>query len=213
MKGILVGILVLSAALLPACQSTSRLPDMYIEKAQLTKEEAKIADLLGADSGQLIYDFTLDETVQSVQVNMYELIDGKWVMNSGGGGQAFSDKEGRLALGFENLAEGLRIALQSEHGSGAAAYSTEGEEQTVAMSRTTSSLSHLAEITYEQELPLAVQILTSQNRVNSYDVEYFFTPGEYEKYGYEHVYAITIRFSQKTVSELDREEQNSSAGS
>lgn len=212
MKKILVVMLVLSAAFLSACQSAPRLPDMYIEEAQLTDEEEKTADLLGADSGQLIYDFSLDETVQSVQVNLYELIDGKWVMNSGGG-HAFTDKEGRLALGFENLAEGLRVALQSGHSSSATEYSAEWEEESSApMSRTTSGLSRLTEIIYEQELPLAIQILTSRNRVHSYDVEYYFTPEEYEKYGYEHVYAITVRFSQKTVSELDRENQNTDVG-
>ena len=51
---------------------------MYIEPAQLTEEEEKIAVLLGLDTQQKIYDFVLDETVQSIQVNTYRLIDGEW---------------------------------------------------------------------------------------------------------------------------------------
>lgn len=39
----------------------------------------------------------------------------------------------------------------------------------------------------------------------SYHVDYFNCPEEYEKLGYEGVFAITIRFSQKTVGELDIE--------
>ena len=60
-----------------------------------------------------------------------------------------------------------------------------------------------AQLTEEEEIPLAVQIITSKNEVVSYQVDYFHSPEEYEKLGYEGVFAITIRFSQKTVAELD----------
>jgi len=50
---------------------------------------------------------------------------------------------------------------------------------------------------------LAVQVITSNNQIMSYQVDYFHSPEEYEKLGYEGVFAITIRFSQKTVGELD----------
>ena len=73
---------------------------MYIEPAQLTEEEEEIASLLGLNTEQRIYDFTLDESVQSIQVNTYRLIDGEWKLEAGGGGQAFSDTTGRIALGF-----------------------------------------------------------------------------------------------------------------
>ena len=36
----------------------------------------------------------------------------------------------------------------------------------------------------------------------SYHVDYFNCPEEYEKLGYEGVFAITVRFSKKTVGEL-----------
>lgn len=32
---------------------------------------------------------------------------------------------------------------------------------------------------------------------------YFNHPEEYQKLGYEHVYAVTVMFSQKTLNELD----------
>ena len=64
-------------------------------------------------------------------------------------------------------------------------------------------LSEKTEFAYEEEIPLVVQIITSKNEVISYQVDYFNSPEEYEKYGYEGVFAITIRFSQKTVGELD----------
>lgn len=187
---------------LVACRDKTQKPAMYLEKAKLSEQEENIAKLLGANSDQHIYDFMLDDTVQSVQVNTYELIEGTWKFVSGGGGQAFSDEKGRLALDFENLAEGLRVALQSEHNSGSSKYSTESTEEFEGMGRATSILSDLTEIVYEKEIPLIIQILTTKNTISSYNVDYFYSPDEYEKHGYEHVYAITIRFSQKTVNEL-----------
>ena len=177
---------------------------MYIEPAQLTEEEEKIAALLGLDTQQKIYDFVLDETVQSIQVNTYRLMDGEWKLETGGGGQAFSDAKGRIALSFERLDEGIRIAIQSEHTGGSTKYNSERNEDLNEIgSYTTSILSEKTEFAYEEEIPLAVQIITSKNEVVSYQVDYFNSPEEYEKFGYEGVFAITVRFSQKTVGELD----------
>lgn len=177
---------------------------MYIEPAQLTEEEEKIAALLGLNTQQQIYDFVLDETVQSIQVNTYRLIDGEWKLETGGGGQAFSDATGRIALSFERLDEGIRIAIQSEHSGGSTEYDSERNEDLNEIgSYATSILSEKTEFAYEEEIPLVVQIITSKNEVVSYQVDYFNSPEEYEKYGYEGVFAITVRFSQKTVGELD----------
>lgn len=177
---------------------------MYIEPAQLTEEEEKIAALLGLNTKQRIFDFVLDESVQSIQVNTYRLIDGEWKLETGGGGQAFSDMDGRIALDFERLDEGIRIAIQSEHTGGSTEYESERNEDLNEIgSFATSVLSEKTDIVYEEEIPLAVQVITSSNQVMSYQVDYFNSPEEYEKLGYEGVFAITIRFSQKTVAELD----------
>ena len=173
---------------------------MYIGPAQLTEEEEKIATLLGLDTQQKIYDFVLDKTVQSIQVNTYRLMDGEWKLEAGGGGQAFSDVEGRIALFFERLDKSLRTAIQSEHTGGSTKYDSErNEDLNEIKNYTTSILSEKTEFAYEEEIPLAVQIITSKNEVVSYQVDYFNSPEEYEKFGYEGVFAITVRCSQKTV--------------
>lgn len=178
--------------------------NMYIEPAQLTEEEEKIAALLGLNTEQRIFDFELDETVQSIQVNTYRLIDGEWKLETGGGGQAFSDPDGRIALAFERLDESIRIAVQSDHTGGSTEYKSERNEDLDEIgSFATSVLSEKTEFEYEEEIPLAVQVITSNNQIMSYQVDYFHSPEEYEKLGYEGVFAVTIRFSQKTVAELD----------
>lgn len=188
---------------LTACSQTPQKPEMYIEKAELTRQEENLAKLLGANENQRIYDFKLDDTVQTVRVNTYELKDGSWQLISGGGGQQFSDSRGRMALRFDKLSEGMRVAIQSEDEYSAVAHSTEPAEEIEGMSRTTSALEDLAEIEYEQEIPLAIQICTTKDSVYSYQVEYFFSPEEYEKHDYEEVYAVTVLFSQKTIGELE----------
>lgn len=173
---------------------------MYIEPAQLTEEEQQLASLLGANAGQRIFDFVLDDAVQSIQVNSYRLIDGQWELEIGGGGQAFSDTSGRIALGFDKLTEGLRIAVQSEHSGDSTSYKREEDEEFTDMAYATSVLSNKTEITYEKEIPLAIQVVTSKNNIMLYAADYFECPEEYEKLGYESVYAITVRFSQNSAA-------------
>lgn len=190
-------------AALTACGQTPEKPGMYIEKAELSSQEADLAKLLDVGENQKIYDFKLDDTVQTVQINTYHLKDGTWELIAGGGGQQFSDSRGRLALRFDKISEGLRVAIQSEHEDGATEYTTEQAKEAPGMSRTTSMLDDLTEIRYDQEIPLAVQICTKKNEVYSYDVTCFYSPEEYAKHDYEEVYAITILFSQKTIRGLE----------
>ena len=128
-KLIIIVLAIVGMISMVGCSDTEKTVDkMYIEPAQLTEEEEKIAALLGLNTQQQIYDFVLDETVQSIQVNTYRLIDGEWKLETGGGGQAFSDATGRIALSFERLDEGIRIAIQSEHSGGSTEYDSERNE-------------------------------------------------------------------------------------
>lgn len=201
-KRFLLGVAACLFASLAGCREE---PDnltasMCLEPAQLTQEEQNIADLLGASAEHPIFDFTVDESVQSLQINTYVLSNGKWELISGGGGQAFSDPQGRIALGFDKIAEGVRVAVQSENTIGSTSYTCDPGEEFEGMGCATSFLSSQTEIVYEQEIPLAVQIVTAKNQITSYAVDFFSRPEEYA--GYEHVYAITVRFSRHPVSEL-----------
>ena len=114
MKKIIAIILALTCLLgVVGCGKTND-NKMYIEPAQLSKEEENIGKLLGLDTDHIIYDFTLEDGVQTMEVNTYILIDGEWDMISGGG-QAFEDTTGRIALGYDKIAEGVRVAIQSDN--------------------------------------------------------------------------------------------------
>lgn len=204
-KWVLFGMAVCLFVFAVGCHEKAGRPSLSIEPAQLTEQEENIAALLGLNTEHHIFDFTVDDKVQSLQFNTYEMLNGEWRMISGGGGQAFSDAEGRIALGFDRIAEGIRIAVQSEHTSGSTSYGAEPADDLTGMGCATSFLSSQTEIVYEQEIPLVVQIITAKNQINSYTVEFFNSPEKYAEY--EHVYAVTVRFSQKTVSELSSEKE------
>lgn len=194
-------------ALLAGC-SAEAAPEMYIQPAQLSEEEEAVAKLLGADTDQHLFDVVLDGTAKKVSVCIYELVDGKWALRSGGGGLAINDIEEddttlRMAFGFDDLRGKFRQAIQFGSGDYSAvshAPAEEFEERNSALGRTIAFLSNRTEIVYGQEIPLAIQISTSKNEVVSYFTEYFFQPEEYEKFGYEHVYALTVTFSQEPLS-------------
>lgn len=191
-------------ALLAGC-SAEAAPAMYIEPAELDEKEEAVAKLLGADTDQHLFDVVLDGTAKKVSVNTYELVDGAWELLTGGGGLALEENDTtlRMAFGFDDLRGEYREAIQ--FGSGdfhAVKYgpAEKFEERNSALGRTIAYLSNRTEIVYDREIPLAVQINTAKNEVRSYDPEYFFQPEEYEKFGYEHVYALTVTFSQEPLS-------------
>lgn len=189
-------------ALLAGC-SAEAAPAMYIEPAQLDEKEEAVATLLGADTDQHLFDVALDGTAKTVSVNTYLLEDGRWELVTGGGGMALKEgeKKGRMAFGFEDLRGEYREAVQFGKDFTAVKYgSSEEIDAPEGMGRTTSFLSNRTEIVYGQEIPLAIQINTTKNQVLSYNPEYFFQPEEYEKLGYEHVYALTVMFSQEPLS-------------
>ena len=189
-------------ALLAGC-SAEAAPSMYIEPAKLDEKEEAVAKLLGADMDQHLFDVVLDGTARKVSVCTYELVDGAWELRSGGGGMSLKEgeKKGRMAFGFEDLRGEYREAVQFGKDFTAVKYGSPEEiDDPEGMGRTTSFLSNRTEIVYGKEIPLAIQIHTTKNEVVSYFTDYFFQPEEYEKLGYEHVYALTVMFSQEPLS-------------
>lgn len=199
-------LLVLLALVLCGCSSAGAAPAMYIQPAELDEKEEAVAKLLGADTDQHLFDVVLDGTAKKVSVCIYELVDGEWELRSGGGGFSLNEvrddaRKGRMAFGFEDLRGEYREALQFGKDFTAVKYgSSEDLDDPEGMGRTTSFLSNREEIVYGKEIPLAIQINTTKNEVVSYFTDYFFRPEEYEKLGYEHVYALTVMFSQEPLS-------------
>lgn len=177
---------------------------MTIQPAQLTEEETALTELLAIEMGNYrMFDFQLkeDSGVQSVQLTTYELTDGDWKVIAQERG-ALTDSEGRIALTFGKMTDGVKAAVQSASGTGTNSYTPTPEDDVSGMAFATSKLSGPASIEFDQEIPLVLQVATSKSEFTTYDVDYFGMPRELAKHGYEHVYAITVTFSQKPASDL-----------
>lgn len=191
---------------------------LSIQPAQLTAEEEALAKLLDVSMDSYrIFDFEAGsgkekegEGVQSVQLTLYELVDGEWAAKAQVQ-RAFSGAKGRVALSFGKIAEGVNLSIQSEGFFESMTLDKLTDSGTASMSYTTSILTESASMELDQETPLAIQIVTSKNDIQSYGVQYFDMPREYAKHGYEHVYAVTVMFSGKTVYELEDNAANPSA--
>ena len=192
------------AGALAACSfplASDKPASMNIQPTRLTQEEKQIVELVDGSSNCHIFDFQADKSLQSIRINTYQLEDGQWQPFSGGGSYAFEEKGGRLSLTTEKIPLGMRCALQGSSGFSSSKYASDlSEEAFEEMGIAIAYLSNPAEIRYEEEIPLAVQIFTTQDTIHSYDVSFFHTPEEYAKYGYEYVYAVTVLFSQKPLS-------------
>lgn len=191
---------------------------LSIQPAQLTAEEEALAKLLDVSMDSYrIFDFEIGsgkekegEGAQSVQLTLYELADGEWAAKAQVQ-RAFSGAKGRVALSFGKIAEGVNLSIQSEGFFESMTLDKLTDSGTASMSYTTSILTESASMELDQETPLAIQIVTSKNDIQSYGVQYFDMPREYAKHGYEHVYAVTVMFSGKTVYELEDNAANPSA--
>lgn len=188
----LIALFLLLAVLLTGCSSQKA---MTIQTAELTRAEENIKKLLGNAHGcEYIFDFRLDDKVKSIQINTYELSDGAWELTSGGGGQSLDKKSGRLALKFDKLGEDLRIAIQvGDEISASEFHSPEPLEN--YGSTATGSMPH-AMIEYGKEIPLVMQVNTSQNAIRTLDPEGAFrNPADLAGYGYERACLLTVMFS------------------
>jgi len=173
--------------------------EMYIAPAELSRQELAMAELLEGDALNAIYDFRVDERIKTIRVNAYELTDGKWELIMGGGGNVFTATEGRIALGIDRIPEYLRVAVQGGKNHGATVYRGDGDELTLPSGCATAILSKKVPLSYEEEIALAVQVITDKNEVRSFGPEAFYSPEVYDGYGYEHIYAVTVCFSEEEL--------------
>lgn len=177
--------LTLTLFVLTGCTSTAISSDeMYIEQAKLTDKEQAILDLVGENGNPYVLDFIVDDTVRTLQINTYELQNGKWHLISGGGGHAFGDRVGRIALSFDKIEYGIKTAIQSEHTKGSTSHYIPKKEALEGMGTATSRLTNRTKIEYEKEIPLVLEITTTKNEVRSYAPDYgFANPQKYKELG------------------------------
>lgn len=140
------------------------------------------------------YDFQVDDKVQALQLNIYELSGGVWELQSYWR-QELEEDQGRIELEFSSLASGLPVVVRDGHGVQIAAGELKTEEGTPGLAAAT-AVADRTDVAYGNEIPLAIQVVTAREEIISCQVEDFQSPQELAQQGYEHVYAVTVCFSE-----------------
>lgn len=195
----------LTALALAGCRpGDSKSVELSVRPAQLTEEEKNFAALLSVGlDGYRIFQFQTPEGgADTIRINTYELLNGEWSLLVGGEGMPFTGETGRIALTFGKLTDGVGIAFQAGGETNASSYRAEPEDDVSRMTCASSVLGEEKTVELGEEVPLVLQIVTSKTEISSYGVEYFGMPKDLDRHGYEHVYAITALFSEKSTFEL-----------
>lgn len=180
--------------LLSACDAQKKPAAMEIMYADLTEAEQGVFQLMKEHHAAL-FDFALEAPAGQIQTRAYRLgDDGAWEP-VGGGAFTFEEKEGRLALTFDRLSDGFRTAVQ---GQGMISNQNEAhiQEGRIEESVTTGFAQGPAtKIVWDEEIPLALQIVAPREIPVSCSTTYYFRPENLTNQGYEQVYAVTVAFS------------------
>lgn len=170
---------------------------MDLRPAQLSDGERQLLKLTGFDGR--IYRYRADGDLRSVEINCYKLgADGAWIAMGGGGRCALEDAEGRLALSFDDLSEGLRVALEGGNGLFAFDHEIPAAGADDGLGREIRWAGDLP-IEYEQEMPLAVQLFSDPEETAYCEAGDFERPQAFLEAGYEKVYALTLTFSRQAM--------------
>lgn len=202
MKRILFLVLLCASLLLTGCaQQTAadNKPDMYIEPAQLTAQEELIKSIASQGRNCSIYDFQLGKEQQGVTVSVYRLENNQWELYTGGSQLHLYAQEGkgRFALNFGPLTEGILTSMLDEKNNVMTLRQAPADilYDVTGLNVTTTQLSDLAEVRYGEEIPLALQFISSQLPEDNPDAVITIHPEELAALGHEHVFFVTVSFS------------------
>ncbi len=174
---------------------------MIIQTARLSQEEQRLLSLTG--STDLLFDYVADQSLQSIQLQCYQLdAQNQWQPISGGGQFNVSSANGRLALQASPLADGLRVGVQSANGAVSASRKTAPQSTTLPEGMQWETVkAEQQTIAYQEEIPLLIQYQRPVNQFIAYQISDFYYPERFTQQGLHQVYALTIRFSRNQLGD------------
>ena len=148
-------------------------------------------------AGQHTFNFLVGDFAQSIRYRIYRLVDGKWRMECGSD-EEIGSMDRQLEFTFNRLSDGVYISLDNSEPKEFMCGRNYGDEF-AGMDCQTNLLSEQTGITYGEEIPLAIQVLTSESEITGYTVDTFHEPQKWEELGYEGVFALTVQFSKESL--------------
>lgn len=172
---------------------------MYIEKAELTKEEQNILRLTEEETNWQVFDYTVDESIQSVHIVSYYLDDSQNWKKESSSSAAVEAQDGRIFISSSEKDQQQKIGFQSGGGNVSTwIFSNEENERNETTVSTTTAWNSSANIIPEEEIPLFIQFTSNSAEIVTYSTESFFDTEKLK--GYESVKAITIIFLKEPLS-------------
>ena len=157
----------------------------------LTDQDARELGRDPALSSCAAFSFQLESPAESCKFLLYRLENGVWEDIAGGSWIPMTEDSGTLLLQFEDLGQEARITLRS--GSGLLPVSL-SPGMTVPGNRASGFLTSVTEAQWGQQIPLAVQAVSPQDRVPVPDPEIWEEPEAWANLGYEEVFLLTVSF-------------------
>lgn len=170
----------------------------YVRGAALSKKESAVAELLGGDDGACLFDFAAPRGARSARFRIYRLKGGAWRAAAGEATFALSASDGRIALQFDKIPDGVRISMT---GDGAALHHTTAKRRadTAGRTRAVSRLEEAQAAKCGREIPLVIQYF-SDGEMDALDTESFYHPEKYGKRNGDLIYAVTVTFRAQALS-------------
>lgn len=203
-----------AGALLLGCQNQGRVETAPAIKAGqdsgMVLEPAGSLEDVSQETDQQMrnrrtYEFSTNSRMKTLRLCTYQLQAGAWkTMHCSDFPLTGKETEGSLSLQFGYIPSHFSVSLTLDGQTQSSTISS-GQENLIpeGMGIVTTMKSDSLPICYDTELPLVCQIATTKEQVNAYPADSYFTPEDFSKEGYEHVYIVTAAFSEKTIQELD----------
>lgn len=174
---------------------------MTLQTAALSRPQKELAAMLTPGQRSIMFDYTVDSSAQSFSITSYTLTDaGEWEALSENQYPIDSTQSGRFALVFRVVGDGIGISSKNRDGISSSLNHPEQTVKTDGLNAATTFFGNDVPIAYDQEIPLALQILTSNNPTETFGKDFFTKPEDLLDHGYAHIYAVTATFSKTPVS-------------
>ena len=148
-----------------------------------------------------VYAFDLKEKADGIKVLVFKLVNGSWEDVAGGSWTALPEDpqnpggtaNGRLLLAFDSLfdtcevqTEGCRVVL----------HPMDESEKLSGLNRETVFLKARTEAEFQELVPIALQVVSHQDRIYPPDLDIFREPEAWDSRDWDGVYLLAISFLQ-----------------
>ena len=172
---------------------------MIFRPAELSQKETKIMRLLEDNNDAAIFDFVLNEQVQSVEITHHVREDGEWMEITDA--VALDLPKGRIAFVGNPENQQFMTSVQTESGQTSVTTTRKQDERFKEMGHGRTSLNHEVKVEYGKEIPVMFDLRTSKDEISfvfSEDLEEL--KALYQDADYEQLNIVTVKFGTEKLS-------------